>query len=272
MSGDLSQRLVPDDLWAMAEPVLPSFRSRPQGGGTAPIDQRAVFTAVVYVLTSGCAWRYLPPSFGVSPATAHRRFSVWTASGVWRRLHRVVLDETGARGGLDWSSVIADAASVRAKKGGPLTGPNPVDRGRAGSKLHVLTDAQGLPVVGGVSAANVNAVQALRPLILGIPAVRTRRGPRRRRPDKVRADKAYHSAGNLAWLRERHITPRIARPGVESSERLGRHRWKIERLISWLFGYRRLTVRYERKGSHFLAFLGIAAVMTCYKKLAKIAT
>jgi hypothetical protein len=53
---------------------------------------------------------------------------------------------------------------------------------------------------------------------------------------------------------------------------LGRHRWKIERSISWLFGYRHLTVRYERKGSHFLAFLGLAAVMTCYKKLSKLAT
>ncbi|WP_097886231.1 IS5 family transposase [Streptomyces sp. st140] len=272
MGGDLSQRLVPDDLWALVEPVLPSFRSRPQGGGTAPVDQRAVFTAVVYVLTSGCAWRYLPPTFGVSPATAHRRFSVWTASGVWRSLHRVILDEIGARSGLDWSSVIVDAASVRAKKGGSLAGPNPVDRGKAGSKLHVLTDAQGLPMVVGVSAANVNDVQALGPLVLGIPAVRSRRGPRRQRPEKVRADKAYHSAGNLAWLRERNITPRIARPGVESSERLGRHRWKIERSISWLFGYRRLTVRYERKGSHFLAFLGLAAAMTCYKKLAKITT
>lgn len=122
-------------------------------------------------------------------------------------------------------------------------------------------------MVVGVSAANVNDVQALGPLVLGIPAVRSRRGPRRRRPDK-----AYHSAGNLAWLRERNITPRIARPGVESSERLGRHRWKIERSISWLFGYRRLTVRYERKGGHFLAFLGLAAAMTCYKKLAKITT
>lgn len=101
----------------MVEPVLPSFRSRRQGGGTAPIDQRAVFTAVVYVLTSGCAWRYLPPTFGVSLATAHRRFSVWTTSGVWRQLHRVVLDEIGARGGLDWSSVIVNAASVRAKRG-----------------------------------------------------------------------------------------------------------------------------------------------------------
>ncbi|WP_405668926.1 transposase [Streptomyces sp. NBC_01166] len=76
---------------------------------------------------------------------------------------------------------------------------------------------------------------------------------------KVRADKAYYSAEHLRWLRSRNLIARIARPGIESGERLGRHRWKIERSISWLFGYRRLTVRYERKGSHFLAFLGLAA-------------
>ncbi len=114
--------------------------------------------------------------------------------------------------------------------------------------------------------------QALLPLILGIPAIRSRRGPRRRRPGKLRADKAYYSADHLRWLRERGIVPRIARPGIETSERLGKHRWKIERSISWLFGYRRLTVRYERKGRHFLAFLGLAAALTCYKRLSKIAT
>ena len=64
----------------------------------------------------------------------------------------------------------------------------------------------------------------------------------------------------------------MARPGIESSERLGRHRWKIERSLSWLFGYRRLTVRYERNGSYFLALLGRAATLTCYKKLAKLTT
>ncbi|MFB4193334.1 transposase [Streptomyces carpaticus] len=101
----------------MVEPELPSFLSRPQGGGTPPIDQRAVLTAAVYVLTSGCSWRYLPPTFGVSPATAHRRISAWTAPGVWCRMHRVALDEIGARSGLDWSSVPVDAASVRAKRG-----------------------------------------------------------------------------------------------------------------------------------------------------------
>ncbi|MFH8371190.1 transposase [Streptomyces sp. NPDC018031] len=64
MGVDLSQRLVPDELWSLVTPLLPPFTSRPQGGGTAPVDERAVFTAVVHVLTSGCAWRHLPETFG----------------------------------------------------------------------------------------------------------------------------------------------------------------------------------------------------------------
>ncbi|GAA2983945.1 hypothetical protein Sfulv_19920 [Streptomyces fulvorobeus] len=156
--------------------------------------------------------------------------------------------------------------------GGSLTGPNPVDRGAKGSKLHVLSDAQGIPLVVGVSGANPHDSQAFKPLILGIPAVRSRRGPHRRNPVKIRADKAYHSAEHRKWLRGRNLVPRIARPGIESGERLGRHQWKIERSIFWLFGYRHLTVRYERKGSHFLAYLGLAAALTCYKKLAKLTT
>jgi hypothetical protein len=136
----------------------------------------------------------------------------------------------------------------------------------------VLSEGQGLPLVVAVSGANLHDSQAFKPLILGIPAVRSRRGPSPSRPVKVRADKAYYSAEHLRWLRDRRLVPRIARPGIESGERLGRHRWKIERSIAWLFGYRRLTVRYERKGSHFLAFLGLDAALTCYKRLAKLTT
>jgi transposase len=67
--------LVPDELWVLVEPLIPAFQARPQGGGTAPLPARALLTAVVYVLTSGCAWRDLPPSFGVLFQTALRRFS-----------------------------------------------------------------------------------------------------------------------------------------------------------------------------------------------------
>ncbi|WP_159032897.1 hypothetical protein [Streptomyces fodineus] len=80
-----------------------------------------------------------------------------------------------------------------------------------------------------------------------------------------------HRRPGDAWLRERGLVARIARPGIESGGRLGRHRWKIERSIAWLFGYCRLTVRYERKGSRFLALLRLAAALTCYKKLAELA-
>lgn len=66
MENSLALRLVPDDLWELVEPLLPRFEIRPQGGGTAPIEDWAVFTAVVYVLTAGCAWRHLPAEFGVS--------------------------------------------------------------------------------------------------------------------------------------------------------------------------------------------------------------
>lgn len=119
-----------------------------------------------------------------------------------------------------------------------------------------------------VSAANTHDSQALQPLVKAVPAVRSRRGPRRRQPVKLRADKGYDFDQLRSWLRERGITPKIARRGIESSERLGRYRWKIERTIAWFTGYRRLTIRYERIALHYTAFVTLAATLTCYKKLA----
>lgn len=111
--AELSRRLVTDELWRTVEPLLPSFTSRPQGGGTAPTDARIVFTAVVFVLTSECAWRHLPQTFGVSQATAHRYFLAWTKAGLWQRLRRTVL-EAGPGNELEWTLDIVATALVRA--------------------------------------------------------------------------------------------------------------------------------------------------------------
>jgi hypothetical protein len=56
--------------------------------------------------------------FGASWQTAHRRFTHWTEARVWAKLHRLVLDELGARGELDWSRCAIDSVSLRAAKGG----------------------------------------------------------------------------------------------------------------------------------------------------------
>jgi hypothetical protein len=71
-----------------------------------------------------------------------------------------------------------------------MTGPSPVDRGKSGSKIHVLSDRAGIPLAVAISAANTNDAEALRPLVAAIPAVRSRSGPRMRRPGKLHADKA----------------------------------------------------------------------------------
>ncbi|NDU71416.1 transposase [Actinomadura sp. DSM 109109] len=114
--SDLATRLVPDELWEAVRPLIPAFAPRRQGGGTAPVDDRMVFTAIVYVLTSGCAWRHLPADFGVSVPTAHRRFTAWTRAGLWARLHHAVLAEPGPPGQLDWTEAIVQAAVARAER------------------------------------------------------------------------------------------------------------------------------------------------------------
>ncbi|MFD4997394.1 transposase [Streptomyces buecherae] len=118
MGAHLSRRLVPDGLWELAAPLLPGFSTRRQGGGSAPLDDRTVFTAIVYVLTSGCSWRHLPPPFRVSPATAHRRFRAWTRAGVWSRL-RATAEERDLGNDREWAVTIADAALSRARHTAP---------------------------------------------------------------------------------------------------------------------------------------------------------
>lgn len=100
---------------------------------------------------------------------------------------------------------------------------------------------------------------------LGQHPIGSRYGPRRRRPAKLHADKGYHFDHLRSWLRRRQIVPRIARRRVEASDRLGRHRWVVERTMSWLNGCRRLHRRYERKADHFLAFVGIVSPLICFR-------
>lgn len=70
-------------------------------------------TAVVYVLTSGCAWRRLPAIFGIAVPTAYRRFVEWTGASVWDQLCEAV-DAAGAELSLrDWVKAIRDAAGAR---------------------------------------------------------------------------------------------------------------------------------------------------------------
>ena len=112
-----------------------------------------------------------------------------------------------------------------------------------------------------LSAANVHDI----PMIDAIEPIRRPRGRPRKRPKKLHADKAYDAAEKRQALWKRGIQPRIARRGIESSEKLGRYRWVVERTHSWLNRYRRWKIRYERRADIHRAFLYIGCALICWK-------
>ena len=118
-----------------------------------------------------------------------------------------------------------------------------------------------------MTAANVADVTMLQAMVDDIPPVRTPSGRRRHRPGKLDADQGYDSGANRAWLRRRGIAARIARRGVESSARLWRHRWKVERALSWLSCYRRLAVWWDRDSERWFAFVLLACTLVCFNRL-----
>ena len=110
----------------------------------------------------------------------------------------------------------------------------------------------------------------LAPLVDAVPSIRgpaRRPGRPRRRPAKLHADKAYDHRRCRAALRARGISARIARRGIDSSQRLGRYRWVIERTLAWLVAQRRLQVRYERSSQLLHGLLLLACALICLRRL-----
>jgi transposase len=146
-------------------------------------------------------------------------------------------------------------------------GANPVDRGQPGTKLQLVCDGGGRPLSVVATAANVADTTMFQAVLDDVPPTRTPSGRRRTRPAKVHADKGDDSRANRAWLRRRGIKPRITRRGIEPSTRLGRHRWKVERSLSWLSCFRRLAVRWDRDAGRWFAFVLVACALVCFKRL-----
>lgn len=149
---------------------------------------------------------------------------------------------------------------------GAQTGPNPTDRRKPGSKHHVLSDANGVPLATTLTGANAHDVTQLIPLVDAIPKIRAKSG-RRRRPRRVQGDRAYDSEPHRKRLRRRHIQPVLAKRNTEHGSGLGVFRWVIERTNSWLHQFRRLRVRFERRADIHAAFLTLGCILICARTL-----
>ncbi len=149
---------------------------------------------------------------------------------------------------------------------GGKTGPNPTDRRKPGSKHHLITDAQGIPLAAILTGANRHDVTQLLPLVEAIPPIRGQIGRPRRRPDQVQGDRAYDSEPHRRALRSLGIEPVLAKRLTQHGSGLGIHRWVVERTLAWLHQFRRLRVRYERRADIHEAFLSFGCSLICLRR------
>ncbi|UXN00465.1 IS5 family transposase [Xanthomonas hortorum pv. pelargonii] len=256
---------IPIALWKRIEPLIPQVKRSPKGGRPRISDQQAL-NGIVYVLRTGVPWEDLPMELGYgSGMTCWRRLRDWQAAGVWHRLHQVLLTELRRAQKLDLSRASLDAASV-ASPGAP-TGPNPTDRGKLGSKRHLIVDRNGVPLAVCVTGANRHDSVVFEELIDALPPIGGKPGRPRRWPDKLHADKAYDIDRCRAFLKQRGIIARIARKGIERNDRLGRHRWGLERTHAWFAGMGKPRIRFEHRIDLHLALLSLACSIICLQLL-----
>jgi len=162
-----------------------------------------------------------------------------------------------------------DLARQRERQGtkrGDLTGPNPTDRGKLGTKRHVLTDGAGVPLAVTLTGANVHDKHMVGKTLDAV-AMRAPRGPRR--PKNICLDKGYDYKQPEQEARARGVKPHIRRRGEPALTGPIRgkkpRRWVVERTNSWHNNFRALRTRWEKKANNYLAFVQLACAIVCFQ-------
>ena len=208
-------------------------------------------------LREGTPWRSLTATEEqASGSTLRRGLARWAETAVLAKVH--VLLVSMLRGHPD---LILDSCSVRAKRGGDLTGPNPTDRGKRGSKYHIGTDGDGVPVACAVTAANVNDTLVFERLFLTAFAVMAR-------IRTVFADKGYDAEQHRDLCRQFGAEPQIHKRGLPHGSGLGKRRWPVERSNAWVLENKRLALRYDRLDFIMQSLLQAACIFLVASRVA----
>jgi len=235
---------------------------RADGPGHPPAETVRVLATLRRFLREGTPWRSLRATAAqASGSTLRRRLADWARTDVLRHVHSMLVGML--RGQPDAAlDLIVDSCSVRAKRGGELTGPNPTDRAKLGTKYHVAVNGDGVPVACVATAANVNDTLRFERLFRAAFAVLAR----------VRtafADKGCDAEASRELCRAHGTEPRIHKRGQPHGSGLGKRRWPVERTNAWLLENKRLGLRYDRLGFIVESLLQAACVFLVAPRLAR---
>jgi putative transposase len=254
---------IPSKLWKLLKKHLPKAPKVP-GPGRPPVSNRNAINGIWHVLWTGCQWKSIEKEwFDVSSSVLHERFQTWQQQGIFERLFKTIVKYYARECGIGWKWQSIDSMMSPAPLGGAQTGRNPTDRGKSGSKIHLLVDQFGAPLAIWITGANEHDKWSADDLIIHIVA---------KRPYNEQhfcADKGYdfedvHEVLSLNDYID-HIKHKRKRnepkdecpiPGEKSYPA---RRWVVERTLGWLAKRRSIATRWCKKPQNWLAFVHMAS-------------
>ncbi len=246
---------------ALVAGIIDRIEGRPPGTGRPPLPTIKVVETLRFFVREGVQWRELRATADrASGSTLRRRLDDWHAAAVLRQVHAVLIRMVRAGPESAPWDVIVDSCSVRAKRGGELTGPNPTDRGKAGTKYHVVVSTDGIPLGVIPSAANVHDTRLFLHLLRLAQVVCAAIG-------RLYADAGYDSADNRGLCLRDGIEPHIRKVGEPHGSGLGSVRCVVEHDCAWLLANKRLDRRQDRLGRVILALLTTACIFVIANRI-----
>lgn len=253
---------IPGKLWKLLKKHLPKA-PKVRGRGRPPVDNRDVINGIWYVLWTGCQWKSIQKEwFGVSSSVLHERFQTWQQQGLFEKLFKVIVKYYAREYGIGWKWQSVDSMMSAAPLGGAKTGRNPTDRGKSGSKIHLLVDERGAPLAIWISGANEHDKWSVDDLIVHIVV---------KRPYTEQhfcADRGYdfedvhtfvslsNYVAHIKHKRKRN-EPKEECP-IPGEKSYPARRWVVERTFAWLAKRRSVATRWCKKPENWLAFVHMA--------------
>jgi putative transposase len=250
---------ISDSFWAKVEPLIPVVSRaegrqylRKPGGGRKPMPPRQIFSAIVYVLRTGCQWKALPREYG-SASAVHLHFQKWQEAGFFLRLWRAGLAEYDEM----YKAPLAPNA----------LGPTQRIGGKNGRKRSLLVDGIGGPLSLVVSGANTHDVKLLEATLDQV----VMEMPGRAGQYNLCADAGYKGAHALNAVVQRDYRPHIKQRREEAHDKITipgfkARRWVVERTHSWINRFRKLLVSFEKTEASYVALLSLACAMICWRQ------
>ena len=241
--------------------IIDRIEDRPYRTGRPPLPTVEVVETLRLFVREGVQWRELRAAAGrACGSTLRRRLDGCSATALLHQVHVALIRMVRAGPAAASWDVVVDSCSVRAKHGGELTGPNPTDRGKAGTKYHVVVATDGTPLGVVPSAANVHDTRLFPHLLRLAQVVCAAIG-------RLYADAAYDSADNRGLCAREGIQPHIRKVGQPHGSGLGSVRCIVEHDCAWLLANKRLDRRQDRLGRVILALLNAACIFVIANRL-----